>query len=586
MENYHIYIVSGVIISMVTLLILDKFRPVITFLGGTIVLLLTGVISSKEALHGFANEQLAIIVLLLIISSVLGRLNFLDNLFSGSIGSRKSSTGFVARLTSVVGLSSGFLNNTPLVAMLLYPVQKWGRKNGISPSQLLIPLSYASILGGSLTLIGTSTNLIVNGMAKDYNVSLELFDFTLVGGIMFVFGFVYLVIFHKILLPNREILLNKTKRFERDYLLETQVKPDSPIIGKSIQEAELRNLKGVYLTQILREEVLVSPVSSDELIQANDTLLFSGDANNVSDLTHPKFGLTLPKACLGYDYLDQLNEVVISQNSSLASKTLKQTDFRARFDAAVIAIHRNGEKMQGKIGEIELKPGDILLLAAGSDFKTRNASSQDFYLISNNETSSENLAPWKGISIFLSLLLCIVLTYFDVPLIKSLSCLLIFTLIIKATSAEKIKNSIDFDLIIIIALGLALGNAMVNSGMANLAAQKIALLVPDNPEMVVGFSFLLTTVLAGLITSKAAVAVTLPVCMLLAYNYQIDPKAVVLAVAFGGAANFLTPVGYQTNLMVYGPGGYKFKDFTIFGLPLTILYCLVCVYGLKYQFGL
>jgi di/tricarboxylate transporter len=585
MEHYHIYIVSGVIIAMVTLLILDKVRPVITFLGGIVILLLTGVLEAKEALHGFANEQLAIIVLLLIISSILGRLNFLNQLFNAGVGRSSNSSSFVAKLSGMVGISSAFLNNTPLVAMLLHPVRKWARKKGVSPSKILIPLSYASILGGCLTLIGTSTNLIVNGMAKDYGVSLALFDFTFVGGIMFVLGFIYLVFAHK-KLPNREVILTRNKRFERDYLLETQVKKGSPIIDKSIQEADLRNLNGVYLGQIIRDDNLISPVSSEEIIQEGDILLFSGDANNISDITHPKFGLTLPKTCLDYDYHDQLNEVVISQNSALAGKTLKDSDFRARFDAAVIAIHRNGEKMSGKIGELELKPGDILLLATGSDFLSRNENSQDFYLISNQNNKEEEISNWKGLSVFFGLILSIVLTYANVPLINSLSCLLIFTLLIGAANAEQVKNAIDFDLIIIIALGLALGSAMINSGMAQLAAKKIAIFVPQSAEMVLGFSFLLTTILAGLITSKAAVAVTLPVCMLLANSYGIDSKAVVLAVAFGGAANFLTPIGYQTNLMVYGPGGYKFKDFLIFGLPLTILYCLVCVYGLKFQFEL
>ena len=358
------------------------------------MLLLAGVLSPKEALHGFANEQLAVIVLLLFLSDVLKKSSAINSIFRRVLKPSDKPKWFLVKMMSLVGVNSAIFNNTPLVAMMMPYVYDWSKENKLSPSKFLIPLSYASILGGCVTLVGTSTTLIVNAIATkkigqdtgDYSSVLSMFDLTPVGIIMLVLGLIYLLFVSHKILPDNEIntsYQNKQK-VVRQYFMETNVKFGSKIIGKTVAEAGLRNLDGFFLVEVLKGDTAIRPVGSQTVIQKDDVLFFAGDLDSISTLDVEELGLSLPKNCeTSTGRRHDMTEVIVSHNSPLIGRTIKENKFRTQFDGAVLAIHRNGERIWGHLGQVKLKAGDVLLVMAGQRFEERLVGSNSLYQLSN-----------------------------------------------------------------------------------------------------------------------------------------------------------------------------------------------------------
>lgn len=592
MADYAHWIIYGSLGFLVIALYSGVLRPALSFLLVVVALLAVGIITPAEALAGFANEQLAVIVMLLILGHLLYKTRVVGQLFKALFKKGDKPGGFLIKMMSAIGLSSGVLNNTPLVAMFMPHVHGWSADNGHSPSKFLIPLSYASILGGCVTLIGTSTNLIVNGLAVESGEqSLGIFDFAWVGLPMLVIGMLYLQLFSNKLLPDNKALVDKLLNKSRKYFLETQVKAGSQLIGKTIEEGGLRGLSGLFVVGIVRADELIKPVEPTMILLQEDTLLFAGDPESIADLSQVAKGLTLPKACdIPLQGNNDIVEVVIAHNSRLVGEKVQDSDFRGRYDGAILAIHRNGEKLWGKIGDITMKAGDVLLVLTGKDFGTRTASNPAFYIISKTK-ELHNVEWYKVVLLIGGLATAIALAAFGlVSLFISLAVLLGLVLVVGVASPQDIRRSIDFDLVFIIAMGLALGKAMDKSGAASQLAEGILQFGMSWGLLPVMFGiFIITNLLSAFMTSKAAVAVILPVALSVAHSNvmpaDLDAAPMfILLVAFGAAANFLTPIGYQTNLMVYGPGGYSFRDFFKIGLPLTLIYMVVCVLMLLVQF--
>ena len=571
-----VHIIFGIILALIVLLYTEWVRPSASFLLAGVALVGTEVLTTNELLQGFANEQLAVIIMLLIISNMISTSGIIDSLFGFLSGRRTvSPRAFLLKMTTGVGLSSAIFNNTPLVALFMPYVHNWCHKNGQSPSKYLIPLSYASILGGCVTLIGTSTNLIVNGLSMESGLpSLEIFDFALIGGIMLVLGILYLLVLGPGLLPDRTSMQNEESAEDREYFLETHVKTNSPLIGKSIEDAGLRNLKGLFLIEISRGDQTLSPVSPKEVLEFGDVLFFAGDVGSIQDIRDPKLGLSLPKYCnLPDSTEDRIVETVVAHNSRLVGQKIVDSDFRGRYDGAILAVHRDGERLEGKIGDIEIKSGDLLLIMAGKDFISRTKHNPGFYILSSSQPEPEEKADlWKAYVMIAGLIGCIALSFADIPLFKSLAVLLATGVLLQISTPTRIRNSVDFNLVLIIAFGLGLGKAISKTGAADDILNMLGMDQQLEPIVLMGSLFFLTNVLASFITSKAAVAITIPLAVQLIAESGIAFQPIILSVAFGGAANFLTPIGYQTNLMVYGPGRYKFRDFFKVGLPLTLLY--------------
>lgn len=575
------------IVFLLSALYLEWFRPTVTFFIAILILVIGGVLTPAEALHGFGNEQLAVIIILLIISDIFRKSSVIDVLFNKLFGKSNSLSRFRFSMMLVVASFSAFFNNTPLVAMMMPYVNRWSNQKKVSASKLLIPLSYAAILGGCVTLIGTSTNLIVNGMAVDNGFEpLGIFEFSAVGLPMLILGVLYLSIFGNKLLPTKKTTADKDFEQSREFFIETQVKDGSPLIGQSVEEAGFRNLKGLYLVELIRDEHSITPVAPDELLQEEDTLIFAGETSAVEEFNKSDLGLTLPKMVERMiDQKASINEIVVSFNSSLIGKQVMDTDFRARFDAAIVAIHRNGEKLRGKIGEIELKAGDVLLVFSGNDFLSRTKNNQAFYILTHTE-EPEDINVSKVSLVFLSLLASIIISATtSIPLIIGLSVVLLLAIFMKIVPLNEIRKGLDFELIMLIAFGLAFGKAMINSGASLYIADLFMLL--NQYVGSIGFlmlMFIVTNILAAYITNKAAVAILFPISIALAADLGFDPIPFILIVSFGAAANFITPIGYQTNLMVYGPGGYSFKDFMKVGMPLTLIYMIVSALILNYLY--
>ena len=580
-------IVSVTLLALLVVIYKELLRPAVAFLLAVVVLLCVDVLKPKEALEGFANEQLAIIILLLVISDIIRKSSVIDVFFNKILGKTTSDKKFSLKFMSLSAGLSSFLNNTPIVAILMPYINNWSKKNNVSPSRFLIPLSYATILGGCVTLIGTSTNLLVNGLAVNMGLdALEVFEFAPVGLTMAVVGIIYLALVGKKLLPNKKTADIDKKDTSREYFIETRVLADSSIVSKSVLEAGLRNLNNLFLVEIVRNNKVIGPVSHDFVIEADDTLIFVGNTSMIDDLKSPSLGLSLPKSCELYSNSSHLSEIVISHNSGLHNKTVKESNFRSKYDAAIVAVHRNGEKLSGKIGDIVLKAGDVLLVLAGVDFQQRTQGNQAFYTISEYKPEK---APdvWKVILIIAGLLASISLSIVEVlPLFTGLCITLGMALLLNVVPFTEIRKGIDLNLILLIAMGLAFGKAMINTGLAERLANNLGVvLTPIGLIGTLAGIFLITNLLSAYITNKAAAAIVLPVSVAIASNFSVGVTPFVLIVAFGAAASFITPIGYQTNLMVYGPGGYSFKDFFKIGLPLTILYMIGSAVILAYQYG-
>ncbi|MGQ1890580.1 SLC13 family permease [Thermophagus sp. OGC60D27] len=555
-----------------------------TFFIAVMVLGIFKVLTPSEILAGFANEQIAVIIMLLLLGDTIRQTSVIEAIFEKAFPRSMKYKGFLARMMIWVGSFSAFLNNTPLVAVMMPYVHQWSRRHNIAPSKLLIPLSYAAILGGCVTLIGTSTNLIVNGMVVDQDIfpampALDMFDFFYAGFPALVIGMLYLFFFSYRLLPNRKSVMEEYSTSDRKYLVEAEVRPNSHLVGKTLQEAEIQDMEGLVLIEIIRGNKLFQIFSDNFRLMEGDLLRFAGENKNVVRLMSENSGLTLPTVgMMSKMKKTQVVEVVVSHNSTLITKTIKDINFRGRYDAALLALHRNGERVLGKMDDVKLKAGDVLMLLVGEAFISRIESEQDFYLISKirefNRTEKYKIYTLLGGTLLAILLSAVKL----VPLFIGLFVVLIVVSALKIVSPKDLPRSIDYNLAAIIALSLALGTAMIKTGVADMVANLIiSVFLPFGRVMLLFGIYLITSMMAAYITNKAAVAIVFPISLTAAKTLGLDPEPFALVVSFAAAANFITPIGYQTNLMVYGPGNYNFKDFFKIGFPLTIIYMVITI---------
>jgi len=482
--------------------------------------------------------------------------------------------------TFVSGLSA-FVNNTPIVALFIPYIYSWTKRTKISPSKFLIPLSFAATLGGTITLIGTSTNLVLNGlMTSNGYESFAFFDFLVPGLLVTVSGIVLLVSIGYWLLPAHKDLLDDFEKEQRQYIIELLLPTGSPIENKSVADAALRNLEGVYLVEINRGNKQISPVAPNEILRAGDLLYFAGDTSKVAELANTqKFGFTFPKTekfNLGTE-LD-LVEALIPAMSDLGGQKVRETNFREHYDAAIVAIQRDGERLGGKIGDQVLQYGDLLLLTAGKEYHKKMRSAKNLYSLSNVETISENK---KSNKIVFGLVLVATITGIIFNAFSFFIGLLVLQMALFAlglASFEQLKKQFNPDLYIILVSAIAFGTALINTGTANWITENLMVLLSDAPPRVIAISLFISTILlTSFVTNVAAVSIMFPITAVLIPEMGMEPTDAFLLLAFGASCSFLTPISYQTNIMVYEPGGYRPSDFLKVGLPLTILYSLICI---------
>jgi len=574
-----------IILLVIIFLYKELFRPSVVFLMAVVLFMVSGILTPQEALAGFSNTQIVTVILLLVISNIIRKTAVIDGIFNKLFRHGFSYKGFIGRMMLYVAGTSAFLNNTPLVAMLIPYVHDWGKKNGIAPSKILIPLSYAAILGGMTTLIGTKIHLITSGFVLESGLpALDIFDFTYVGLPLIFIGTGYMLLVGHRLLPEKKDVLDDFAEKSREYIAETVILEGSSLIGKSIEEAGLRHLKGLFLVEILRAEQKIAPVAPDEILRKGDRLIFAGVTDTIIDLIQSNKGLSVYK----FDTLRQqekidIVEAVVPPNSSLKNKKVRDSNFRGIYDAAIIGIHRNGEKLSGKIGSIKLAAGDLLLLITGKNFEKITHSFDDFYVLSKVH-EIRNLDLKKAVVSLgglITVILCAVI--FGFALFKGLLLFLCLMLVFRIVRIDEVKESIDLELFAILGFALAMGKAFIQSGTAEMLAQSMVSVAA--PFGIIGIMvglYILTSVLAGLMNSTAALSVTFPIALAAAATIGVEPIPLALLVSFAAAANFITPFGYATNLMVYGPGGYVFKDFIRVGFPLTLIYMISTILILSF----
>lgn len=584
------YGVQLYVICLVLLTIFFLYKEIyntsIVFLSAVAFLIGPGIINTQDILTSFANEQVAVIVMLLAIGQFLKRSPVIEELFQKLFLKTKGYFSFTAKMSVFVSLFSGVMNNTPLVALLLPYVTEWGKKNKVSPSKLLIPLSFAAIMGGGLTLIGTSTNLIANSiLVTKTGDGLSMFSFFTIGAPLVVIGIIYILIFGKRMLPDNKGMISKFQENKREYLVDLLVKEGSPLVGKTIGESNLRSLNGLYLVEIVRPDKVRTAPGPKEIMRAGDYIIFAGQTENIVDVLNMDLGLEMPNDLQQLQTKKEVVEVIMPFNSTLSKKKIKDTDFRARFDAAIIAVRRDGEKLFGKIGEITLQKGDMMLCVAGHDFYKRIERSKELTLISNVR-QLQDIDGRKSLSLIIATAIAILLPAIGlISLFQSLLLLFVYLLLSKVVLFGEVKRSINIGLISIMGGALSIGVAMDKSGTAELIASKgLTVLEPLGPIGILAGVYLITNILAAYMTNIAAVSIILPIAISFAQVNNYDLMPFVFCVAFAGSKTFLTPIGYQTNLMVYGPGGYNFKDYFRFGFPLTVIFMTTTLLLLKFLY--
>jgi di/tricarboxylate transporter len=570
------YFVLAVFFSTIIGLIKYQQRPSLVFGVALIILFATDMVSTEQVIRSLSNQGLLTLILLMLCSIALEKTRLLRLIAMKVIKPSYKETW--TRLFSFTVLSSALLNNTAVVSTMLAPIRNNPHH---SPSKLLIPLSYAAILGGTLTLVGTSTNLIVNSLVLDADLpSLGFFDFTLVGFcLVFVCG-ITLYLSGRCL-PDRSIDSAEAE----SYFIEAKISPDSNLIGKTVEKNGLRHLQSLFLVEIMRGECLLSAIAPTEVLQANDKLIFSGDISKVSQLNMFD-GLSIYAEKNGLS-IDNLREVVVRPESILIGKTLKKVGFRSLFDAAVVAIKRDGEKVSGKIGRQKIKPGDFLVLAVGEDFKSRRNIRKNFILLSDVELDSRlsGKKEWLAVAGFL---ISIALSAVGLlPLFKSVSLLLGILLLTGCFSPNELLRRFPMDLWIIISSAIVLSYALQNSG----AIDAFTLLISEHqdafsPLAALIVVYIITWLLTELVTNNAAAALVFPIAYGLASSTDANPTAFIMAVAFGASASFISPYGYQTNLMVFNAGQYKLNDFIKIGTPVSIVYSITAIFMIVIVFGL
>lgn len=544
-----------------------------------------GIIDSDAALSGFGNAQMLTVGLLFVVAQAMQDTGALGRL-SGILLARnpRHPLAVMRMILPVAGLSA-FMNNTPIVAMFTPTIRDWASRGGAAPSKFLIPLSYATILGGTLTLIGTSTNLVVSGLLDAAGHGpLGMFELTPVALPATLIGLLYLGTFGRRLLPDRRAPDQIVASEVREYLVRLRVTPDYEFIGKTVEEAGLRHLSGLFLAEIERGDERIVPVAPTDRLRVGDLLVLFGDARTVVDLRNMRGLEPVSDEEEASENLTQMSdrrlfEVVVSSGSPLVGQNLREASFRRRYDAVVIAIHRNGVRLNQKLGEVELRAGDTLMVEGSRGFRSAWGNSTDFYLVAAVEGAERPRYALANLSLAIMLGMVILFATEVIPTVLAAAiaaAALVLTRCVRPTSA---RRSIDLTVLIVIAGSFGIGEAVRNSGLADSIAASVTALGGTNPIFLWATLYIITAALTELLSNNAAAALVMPIALSAAQlaagpGEPVNAHPYALVVAIAASCSFITPFGYQTNIMVYGPGGYRFRDFSIVGAPLTLI-CFV-----------
>lgn len=570
---------------LATLIAIPRLTTDLVLMGALLLLSITGILKPEEALSGFANTGLMTVAAMFIVAAAIRASGGVDLVVERVLGRPTNPRGALVRLMlPVVGLSA-FLNNTPVVATMIPAVSQWARRIKVPSSALMIPLSYASILGGTITLIGTSTNLVVNGQ---YQVltgkpGFALFDIAPIGLICAFVGTVFVVFAAPRLLKVRRSP-EQTFADTRNFTFEVAVARDGPVVGKTIQQAGLRHLERIYLAEIEREGSVITAVAPEEVLRGGDRLVFVGETEAIVDVlringlvaavgSRPALERNVPER--------RLVEAVVAEHCEVVGDTIREGRFRDRYGAVVLAVARNGEHIRGRLSSIILEPGDLLLLEATPDVVSRLKQSRDFLLMNvlDHELPDHSHAwlSWSILGGVIALATTGLLSMLNAALLGVAAML-----VTRCISVNEARRSLDLPVLITIASSFALGNALEKTGAAAYLGNGIVTAADNDPWLLLALCYLSVMLLTELITNNAAAMLMLPVVLAIAETAGLNDVPYVMAVMMAASASFATPIGYQCNLMVYGPGGYRFSDFLRIGVPMNLLMAAVTIAAIPF----
>ncbi len=599
------WITGGAIIVMLAALVHGRIGADLCVLGTVGALLaadtLLGLdlLKPGEALSGFSSQGLATVALLYVVAAGVKETGAISWITQRMLGNPTTALQAQSRLIFPVAVASAFVNNTPIVAMFLPVLSGLAKRTGIPVGQLFMPLSFAAILGGLCTLIGTSTNLVVHGLIQEENRIIReahlaaggdaanvpgllpdfgMFTLAWVGVPMAITGVVYMLLLGRKLLPGRRA--GDEQASDREYMTAMRVVAGSALVGKTIAQAELRHLPGLFLSRIDRPDQTVVAVSPEEVLEADDVLVFVGQLDSVIDLQKIKGLLpaTDEEESAAYRPSMRLIEAVVSERSPLLNLTVRDAQIRSRYGAVVVAVHRQGHQLRGRLGDVRLRPGDTLLLEASSDFAKRYKGSTDFYLVSDlDETAApRHERAWVAMAILGGLVVALTLMP-KAPAVPALAAALGMVLL-RCCTGPQARRSVDWSVLLVIGGAFAIGHAMTNSGLAAVIAHwGVGWAQPLGLTAMLGVVYLLTVVFTAMINNNAAAVLMFPVALEVSQHADQPFMPFAVCVCLAASAEFSTPIGYQTNLIVMGPGHYKWLDYTRFGGPLTILVGIVAV---------
>jgi di/tricarboxylate transporter len=575
------WITLGVVIAVLALLTRTRTPPWLVLMGGVTILLTLGVLTTAEALVGFSNEGMLTVAALYIVAAGLRETGGLGGAVQNLLGRSRWLPLAQLRLMLPVMAFSAFINNTPVVAAFIPVVSEWARKFRVSPSKLMMPLSYAAIFGGTCTLIGTSTNLVVNGLliTDPEQQGLGFFEIAWVGVPVALIGLLWVILTSRWLLPARLPPVGEQSD-PREYTVEMLVVPESPLAGRTIEQAGLRHLPSLFLIEIQRAGRVLPAPGPEAVLREDDRLVFAGATSSVADLqrirglepaTDQLFALDSPRADR------RLVEAIVAPGSSLVGRKIRDSGFRSRFDAVVIAVGRNGVRLGGKAGDIVLRGGDMLLLESEPGFVRKHANARDFLLVRGLDGNpvprhERSFAAWVLVVLMVAAATAGWLSMFNAALLAA-GGMLVF----RCVRARNALRSVDLDVLLVIAAAFGLGKAMEVSGAAGALAGGLLALAGDRPIALLIGVYLITSLLTEVTTNNAAAVLMYPLAAAAAAAAGLSLVPFAIAIMMAASASFATPIGYQTNLMVYGPGGYHFSDYLRFGVPMNVVAGLAAV---------
>jgi len=564
-----------VLVALVAVLVRERVPPSVAVLTATIALLLAGIIGPEQAFAGFSNEAPIVIAALLVVARAVDVSGIMQPIVSRIFRGADTSTGLLVRLLYPLAGISAFVNNTTVVAMTIPAVIDISARRQLPASRFLMAVSYAAILGGVITAIGTSTNLTISGLLVEAGMEpLGLFEPTPLGLPIAIAGVAAVVLLVPRLLPDRTAAGSAVTDVGRDFTVSMRVAEGGNVDGLSVTEAGLRSLKGVFLVEIERDGRLIAPVAPDERLEAGDLLTFVGRVDDVVDLQRVQGLQSAEARQIGglAGSVHAFYEVVIGSGADLVGQTLKQADFRSRYDAAVIAIHRSGHRMDAKLGDVPLRLGDTLLVLADPSFRQRWRDRPDFLVIAplSGVSPRQPRRAWLVTAVGVGFVVATGSGW--VPILHASLAAAIVVVLTGTLTVRQARDAVDLNIIVLIASAFGLGAAVSSSGLAQVLANGlVAAMSPLGAMGALAAVMIATIVLTELVSHNAAAALMFPIGVATAAAIGADPRPFVMAIMLGASLSFLTPLGYQTNLMVYGLGGYRFTDFSRIGIPLNVV---------------